>query len=272
MKLYGIILSFFALCLAGAASAEETSGNGIVSVSVSEDGRLTALSNLSTGQNYASGEYLWRMYYDSPDRKEIEIGGAGQKAETSLRDGTIEVYYPELVSEDGSTLDISLTLRIRPDGRLIRFASEISNNEAHVVVREFQYPLIGNIDLPEDHDLITAETGGMRYDDPVGTIYAKSNSKPYMTPAQYFRQMDMKYPSGVSMNCFILAGDTQGLYFGSHDNLLRYILQTHRNLKLGLISVVHRLKQPKAKRYDDEKQKNQKFPTLCTEQETSDFS
>ena len=118
MKFYGIILSFFALCLApGIASADETAGNGIVSVSVSGDGRLTSLTNLSTGHNYAGGEYLWRMYYDSPERKEIEISGAGQKAETSLRNGTIEVFYPNLVSEDGSTLDISLTLRISPDGK-----------------------------------------------------------------------------------------------------------------------------------------------------------
>ena len=222
MKSYGIILSLFAICsVMEAAPAEKTTGNDLVNVSVTDDGRLVSLTNLSTGQNYAGGEYLWRMYYDSPERKEIEISGAGQKAETSLRDGTIEVYYPQLVSEDGSTLDIALTLRIYPDGRLIRFASEISNNEEHVVVREFQYPLIGNIALPADHDLITAETGGMRYADPIGTIYAKSNTKPYMTPAQYFRQMDVKYPSGVSMNCFVLAGDTQGLYFGSHDTLFQ---------------------------------------------------
>lgn len=193
-----------------------SAGNGHVMVSVSQDGRLTGLTNVATGHNYAGGDFLWRMYYDSPDRKEIEITGEGQNPEVSLDGKAITIHYGRLAGEAG-LLDISLTLKIFPDGEAVRFASEISNNEEHVVVRELQYPLVGRMNLPEDHCLITAETGGMRYSDPIGTIYAKSNTKPYMTPAQYFRQMDVKYPSGVSMNCFILAGDSQGLYFGSHD-------------------------------------------------------
>ena len=49
-----------------------------VSVEIDRKGNLVELRNLVTGHNYASGGYLWRMYYDTHDEQEIEIIGGEQ--------------------------------------------------------------------------------------------------------------------------------------------------------------------------------------------------
>ena len=80
--------------------------------------------------------------------------------------------------------------------------------------------------LPEDHKLLLTHTGGQLYDDPKGMIFRHSNASPYKTPAQKFRQMDAKYPMRtvtggtggcMASNCFAYVGDSEGIYFGSHD-------------------------------------------------------
>ena len=50
--------------------------NDLVEVSVDAEGNLVSLKNLTTGHNYATGGYLWRMYYDTHGEREIEILGS----------------------------------------------------------------------------------------------------------------------------------------------------------------------------------------------------
>ncbi|MDE6871188.1 MAG: hypothetical protein K2J62_03575 [Bacteroidales bacterium] len=198
---------------------EVTLSNGNISVTVLDDGALKSLKNVRTGQEYASGGYLWRMYYDSPVQNEIEISADTQKPQVSMSNDTVFICYPSIIDRDRE-LSLSLTLRIILEEDKVRFASSIENMEEHTVVREFQYPLVRNLNLPADHQLITSQVGGKKYPDPRRAIMENSNQRPYMTPAQFFRQMDVKYPTKVAMNCFILAGDSCGLYFGSHDPLI----------------------------------------------------
>jgi len=196
--------------------------NGKITVAVAKDGSLKSLKNNETGQEYASGGYLWRLYYDAPHLKEIQVTGEGQTPELSMDQDTIRLRYSGLVGPDGTVLDMRLELKVVLEKDKVRFCSEIANNEEHTVVREFQYPLVRGINLPEDHRLITAQVGGKIYDRPYETIEKTGFSdKPYKRPDQVFRQLNVKYPSGVSMNCFVFAGEGQGLYFGSHDNLFQ---------------------------------------------------
>ena len=46
-----------------------------VEVKVGEDGALLSLVNKETGHNYASGEGLWRMFYNTHQEKEMQIDG-----------------------------------------------------------------------------------------------------------------------------------------------------------------------------------------------------
>lgn len=216
MKRLLCIASVLLAFLAGPLSmAQQTLSNDRISVTIGADGSLVGLTNLSTGQNYASGDYLWRMYYDSPVQKEIEVRGGDQKAEVSLDGDAIVIRYASFTVY-GSEIDMQLTLRVTLEADKVRFASQVSNNEAHTVIREFQYPLVRGINLPSDHRLYTSEAGGKLFDDPVKTVNKTADS-PYKKPEQFFRQRDVKYGAKVFMNCFGLLGADQGLYFGSHD-------------------------------------------------------
>ncbi len=196
---------------------ELTLSNDKMTVTVSKDGSLKSLKNNLTGTDYAGGSYLWRMYYDSPERKEIEILGENQDAKISLEDGKIIIRYDGLkVGENVVDYDLTLTVSLEDDK--VRFASSMTNNAEHTVIREFQYPLVHGMNLPADHKLLTAEGGGKLLSDPMKSITGKAY---YQKPDQIMRQYKCKYPSMVFMNCYMFMSDSEGLYFGSHDPLFQ---------------------------------------------------
>ena len=207
------------VCFAAGAKNFELR-NDKVKVVVGKGGELVELVNLTSGHNYASGGYLWRMYYDTHDEQEIEIIGGEQSPKVKCDGKAISLEYDKL-SVRGVKVDMALRLTITIEGENVRFASELKNDVAHTVVRELQYPLVRNTQLPKDHNLILAANGGSYYENPVKTIIAKSNRIPYRTPAQIFRQFDLHYGGYASMNCFILSGEKQGLYIGSHDEKIQ---------------------------------------------------
>ena len=213
-----IFLIFAMLCcVCGIAAAKTfTLQNDKVKVVVGKGGELVELRNLTTGHNYASGGYLWRMYYDTHDEQEIEIIGGDTKPQVECDGKTVVLSYDKLVVR-GKKVDIKLQLTISLEGENVRFASAVENSIDHSVVRELQYPLVRNVDLPSDHKLILSQSSGRLYENVRKTIMDKGNKIPYRTPAQIFRQYDCRYGASASMNCYILAGEKQGLYVGSHD-------------------------------------------------------
>lgn len=190
--------------------------NGMMSVGIAPDGSLASLRNVITGHDYAGGDLLWRLYYDAPYEKEIEILGSDQHPEISCEGDVITLRYDSLTAH-GRTLDMKVLLTVTLEDDKVRFGSVLENNEPHTVMRELHYPLVHGAVLPPDHRLYTSEAGGKLFDDPVKAIN-KVQSSPYKRPEQIFRQRDVKYGYKVFMNCFGLFGEEQGLYFGSHDN------------------------------------------------------
>ena len=213
--------------------------NDIITVALGRDGSLVSLRNVRTGHDYASGGQLWRLYYDSPSEKEIQICGSDQNPSVSMDGDVIVVRYEKLFSKDGE-LDIQLTLTVSLEEDKVRFGSTMANNEPHTVLREFHYPLVHGVQLPADHKLFTAESGGMLFDNPVETINKISES-PYKRPEQIFRQRDVKYGAKCFMNCFGLFGEKQGLYFGSHDATFQdtwHGMRAYRNPDTGAYDVL----------------------------------
>ena len=156
--------------------------NDKVKVVVGKGGELVELVNLTTGHNYASGGYLWRMYYDTHDEQEIEIIGGEQSPKVKCDGKSISLEYDKL-SVRGEKVDMALRLTITLEGEDVRFASEVQNGVEHTVIRELQYPLVRNAQIPADHNLITAFEGGRFYENPTKAIISKSNRIPYTTPA-----------------------------------------------------------------------------------------
>ena len=162
-----------------AATGTQTLRNDKLQISIDKDGRLVSLRNLETGRDYAGNDFLWRLYYDTQKAKEIEVLPERQTPHVSSDGKTITLTYNELKATDFSpreevTLHMRLRLDLSLEGDLIRCASTIENNEPHTIIREFHYPLVGNMPLPEDHKLLLTHTGGQLYDDPKGIILRNS--------------------------------------------------------------------------------------------------
>lgn len=216
MKRFFLLTMLLLAAMAGMDARTYTLSNENVSVEIGEDGSLISLVNVHTGHNYASGGYLWRLYYDAPYEKEIQVVGGEQTPEVSAEGDVITIVYDRL-NVRGETVAMGVKLRVILEADKVRFASEVSNNEPHTVIRELQYPLVRGTQLPSDHKLYTSEAGGQLFSNPVKVI-GKLASSPYKKPEQFFRQKDVKYGAKVFMNCFGLFGEKQGLYFGSHDD------------------------------------------------------
>ena len=215
-----ILFAVFALATLVVSAKEYSLKNDKVEVVIGKKGELVSLKNLATGHDYASGGYLWRMYYDTKAEQEIEIQGGDQIPKVLCDGKQVLLCYDKLVVR-GEKISIKLQLAISLEGENVRFASTVENGIENSVVRELQYPLVRNVNLPADHKLILSQNGGRLFENPRKAIMDKGNKIPYRTPAQIFRQYDCRYGASASMNCYILAGEKQGLYVGSHDALIQ---------------------------------------------------
>lgn len=213
-KITGII--FFVVLSFQAVSQDYTLKNKEIEVSVDNKGNLTVLKNLQTGYNYASGKPIWRLYFDTKEEKGNEVLAKENIPAIYQKGDQIFLTY-NVLKTGKAGLNIQLSLNVSLEEGQVRFSSEITNNEAHTIVRELQYPLIGNCRLPAGYKLLTTTRGGQLFPDPKRQIMSVGNNPPYMAPSQYYRQMDLKYPSETAANCFAFTGEDQGLYFGSHD-------------------------------------------------------
>ena len=183
-------------------------------IEIDAEGRLRKLA--LGGRDYAGGQPLWRLFYNTPEQKEIEISGASCTPVVSRKADTLCLDYGSLGGKA-----FALHLRIWKEGALVRFAASVENHEPHTIIRELQYPLIGHLQLPEGYKLLTTHTGGQVFDNPVWKISNVDVRPLYMTPAQKFRQYDLQYPRNAASNCFAFVGAEDGLYFGSHDSSLQ---------------------------------------------------
>ena len=194
--------------------------DGMVEVKIGEDGSLLVLRNTETGHNYATGKGLWRMFYNTHEEKEMQIDGSENTPTVSQEGNVITIAYTDLVHR-GNALDMDLTLTVALEDGGVRFGSTVANNEKGTIIRELQYPLVGNMSLPKGHKLLTTHTGGQVHDDAIDLIVNVNPKTLYMKPDQYFRQYDLQYPRHAASNCYAFFGEEDGLYFGSHDESLQ---------------------------------------------------
>ena len=190
--------------------------DGICATVDYDNGHLMFLSSKLDGYNYAGGKALWRLYYNTPEQKEIELTGEEEVPEVTMVQDTIFLDYKSVGGKA-----FKLHLRIWGENGQLHFGAKVENQEPHTIIRELQYPLVGNLQIPADYKLLTTHTGGQIFDNPVRKIANVDTRALYMTPAQKFRQYDLQYPRNAASNCFAFVGTEDGLYFGSHDTSLQ---------------------------------------------------
>ena len=127
-----VIIAFLAVLCTPAVeqslSQTEYSGyclsNGKIRVAIDGDGSLSELCNLETGHNYASGGLLWRLYYDCPSEKEIEISAEDQTPDICIQGDSILISYDSLVVR-GEKIAFSLDLAVVLEDDKLRFCSSM---------------------------------------------------------------------------------------------------------------------------------------------------
>ncbi|WP_339840796.1 DUF6259 domain-containing protein [uncultured Maribacter sp.] len=214
LKMILVFLFIVTQSFNGICQKVHTLKNQNLEFAIDETGNLVSLKNLRSGNNYASGKPIWRMYYDDKTTKGIQVLGKDNLPSIQQDGSQLLLTYNGLNVGDDE-LKFKLVLKMILENDLVRFSSEVVNNESHTIIRELQYPLVSDCQVPSDHQLLTTEMGGRLYPDPIQKILSIPFS--YMGPDQNFRKMEVIYPVRTAANCFALVGKDQGLYFGSHD-------------------------------------------------------
>ena len=220
--------SFSVLAAPNAAARPAVIENDLVRVALDEHLCLAELVNRQSDWNYAGRRCLWRLFYRQSDRFDAEAFAAG--APTITREpSVVKLRYDSLESSAREPLNISVALRfaLEPKSDDVQCAITVENREAGVTLTEVQFPLVGNCHLQAEQSLIWSCMGGQRFTDPKAAI--RSRHSGFMAPDQNGIQMAGMYPGGgAATNCFVFAGPSEGLYFGSHDPSLQDTLHLFR--------------------------------------------
>ncbi len=193
-------------------------------VTVDAAGRLQRLVCKPTGHDYASGGPLWRLYYERGERRQETVAATDVLARIEHDGDTIRLQYDALPTLLDGTPPIAMTLRLWLEGDELHADAEICNHTADVLIKELQFPLVGGLNLRPDQALIHTAYGGCRHPDP--RRFIRDRYPPthhwYCNEDHEGLQVQHVYPgSQAASNCFVFAGERQGLYFGSHDATFR---------------------------------------------------
>ncbi len=222
-----LLLALLALPMV-APGADVTLENAEVRLSIDEHGNLTQLANLRTGQNYAAGRPLWRMYFRQGDMFENEVAPEQSRPDV-VREGDELVLRYTAVRSRERALKVELELHARLAGDEVRWSARIANREPEITVTELQFPLIGACNFKRGQALIWSANGGQRFEDPREQI--RRSHTLYMAPDQTGIRMTTLYPGGTACtNSFVFAGEDEGLYFGSHDPSFQHTVHLLRLL------------------------------------------
>lgn len=205
--------------------ADETLQNASVRLSLSADGRLTELTNLRTGQNYAGGKPVWDLFYRQQDAFENEVLPQASRATLTRRGDALVLRYESIQSPRGP-LAIRLELRVRLVADETRWSVALTNDQPDIVITELSFPLVGACNFKENQDLIWSYLGGQRFDSVRATVQRHRTG--YLVADQDGVRMSIRYPGGAATNCFVLANAVEGLYFGSHDPSFQMTLHSLR--------------------------------------------
>jgi len=193
-----------------------TIANDFLRVSLDRHARLVELTNLHTNRNYAGGREIWHIFVKYNDDLEADI--STQKCVPSITQvdaASLKLEYECLYIKDRK-VDCELLIDMKLCDDEIICDLEIKNHDSAIVVREVQFPIVGNLQIDGSYRFIWSKFGGEKFDDIRSEI--KKYHTQYMACDQNGIQMASLYPGTLAaLNCFIFSCENEGLYFGSHD-------------------------------------------------------
>lgn len=194
--------------------------NEQIALGFSPEGSLVELTHVKVGHNHSGGLGLWRLYGQVGDEIDVEITPP-LEAPATRRDGDTLILEYVGAQMRGCPVKILVQVRVSLVGDESHWTIELKNEEPGLTIRECQFPLVGNLNLPQGHGLIWSKSGGERVADVKEEIRRQHSQ--FMAQDHIFLSLLTLYPANTAaMNCFLLAGEKHGLYLGCHDPSLEY--------------------------------------------------
>ncbi len=191
--------------------------NSKIRFTLDDRGRLVSLANAETGREYAGNGALWRI---------IRQNGVVLEEEVCAESATVEI-----VREGGDTLKLRYTgpaaasgparfevdVLIRLSGDELEFEAELRHvgSDPGEVLREFQFPLLKNLRLRPETELVWSANGGQRYPGLARKIASRHTQ--YMGQDNKAVEFSTLYPGLAAVNCYLLTEPEQSLYVAGCD-------------------------------------------------------
>lgn len=204
-------------------AADTEIGNEKIKIAFDGNENLISLRNLVSEREYAGGGGIWRIIYQDGLLLEevVESGNVPAKVE-KLGDCKLRIVY-------GGEFPVKIDCEVVGDE--IRFVPEISNKSKNKVLREFQFPVIGNAKLEKDSKLVLSHYAGMEFRDIPNWIRGAHSQ--YIAQDNKAIERGFLYPGRTSCNFYVLDDGRCGLYVGSHDSSFTQTMHLFRLRKDG---------------------------------------
>ncbi len=187
--------------------------NDFMKLSVDDNGALQELLNCKTGQQYAGGGMLWRLYFQREDQMDREIIATNCTPEIRFQNDKIQLVYSQVVY-GVETLNIQVHVTVWLEDDEAHWTIALQNN-ADVILRECQFPLLHGVQLKDDQPLLWADRGGMLFPDIRSEI--KNCFTHYVASDHLFLHKDVAYPGTSTTNCYLFPAQDEGLYCACYD-------------------------------------------------------
>jgi len=188
--------------------------NEKVRVAFDENGNLQELTNLVTEHNYAGGYPVWKLVFQRNNTFELDAS-ADMQPTIMVGDNQIVLAYDKAICQ-GEEIAFGVRVTASLDDDNVVWGIKLLNNEPDCIIRDVLFPIVHDMQLPDEHELIHSGRGGKK------CINIKRHIKSHHTlwtgKDHIFTQWSEAYPKEAATNCFTFASQDDGLYFGIHSN------------------------------------------------------
>ena len=192
-----------AFAAAGGASIE----NSLAKVAFDERGNLVSLKNLATNREYASGGGIWRIIYQDGMLLEEVVEAENVPVEVK------KVADDEIRLEYGGEFPVKVSCKLVGDE--VRLVPEIANQSKSKVLREFQFPIVKDINLKPESALVCSHYAGTRF--PNIREWIRQAHTQYIAQDNKAIERCFLYPGRTSCDFYSIDEPDNALYVGSHD-------------------------------------------------------
>ena len=178
----------------------------LFSLSFSES--ILHITHRDTGFSTAPGSDFFRMHVDTGENRELEVISSRQvPRQVKATDAGLSIFYDGLIAEDGSRLNVALTVHVLYEGEdSLVFRADLENREDGVRVNELQLPVLEAERLasaPEEEVAYIPDGLGARYCNPRQWLLANYANTEYLHADYKTIWYNMAYPHGGQANAHL---------------------------------------------------------------------